>query len=142
MLYRVIYISASKTLLGPAETEELLKRSRPNNVAAGITGILVYHDGGFFQVLEGPRAPVEKLFATIRTDPRHHRVIALWQGAADARLFGNWGMGFVPPEGWPRLPGEGVELRGLLRSTAPWAQDRVVGPLVRRFLRSYRDLSV
>jgi len=140
MLFRVIYISASRTLLGATEIEALLVHARRNNAAAGITGLMLYHDGGFFQVLEGPRAPVEKLFATIRTDPRHQGVIPLWQGVVGARLFGDWRMGFVPPEGWPAGSCEGVDLRGLLRSTAPWSRDRIVGPLLRRFLRSYRDL--
>lgn len=142
MLYRVIYVSASKSLPGAAGIAGLLRAARHNNVQAGITGILLYHDGGFLQVLEGMRAPVERVFAAICADPRHHQVITLWRGPVEGRLFGDWRMGFVPPEGWPVATGEDevVDLRRLLLSDAPWFHDRITGPLLRRFMRSYRDL--
>lgn len=142
MLYRVIYISASKTLLDAAGIEEILMRSRRNNAKCGVTGVLLYHDGGFLQVLEGLRAPVERVFAAICADPRHHGVIKLWRGPVAVRLFGDWRMGFVPPDDWHGLGGEDevIDLRRLLHSAAPWYQDRITGPLLRRFLRSYRDL--
>lgn len=141
VLYRVIYVSSARRMLDAPGIEAVLAHSRAKNSVAGITGLLLYHDGGFFQILEGQRGKVEGLLSTIRADARHKDVILLWQGEAEARLFGSWSMGFVPPTDWPYPVGEGVDLRGLMRDAAPWSRDRVTGPLIRRFLGSYRDLS-
>jgi len=141
VLYRLIYVSSAQKLLDASDIERMLARSRENNAAAGISGMLLYHDGGFFQVLEGMQTPIDHLFAKICSDERHKGVIALWQGPVEARLFGAWHMGFVPPPTWPTPMAEGIDLRGLMRSDAPWSRDRVLGPLIRRFLSSYRDLS-
>lgn len=140
MPFRVIYISSSQLLLGQAEIKALLAHSRRNNAAAGISGLMLYHDGGFFQVLEGERAAVEPLFASIREDRRHQNVIVLWQGPVERRLFSDWRMAFVPPSDWSDPDDETINPRQLKKSNAPWNADPIVGRLLRQFLRSYRDL--
>jgi hypothetical protein len=73
----------------------------------GITGILLYRRGYFFQVLEGADDRLSPLLEKRNRDPRHTdvRVILDWRIAA--RAFGAWSMAFqdvsgVDPE---RLPG-------------------------------------
>ncbi|MEB0262865.1 MULTISPECIES: BLUF domain-containing protein [unclassified Mucilaginibacter] len=41
------------------QLKDLLKESRDNNIRVGITGLLLYNDGAFMQVLEGYEDPVK-----------------------------------------------------------------------------------
>jgi len=98
-LYRLVY--ASKNLLqGPeAETapaiQQILEASQRNNAKVGVTGALMFNDGAFAQVLEGPRRGVEETFERIQRDPRHGDVTVLQCGPAESRGFANWSMAFV-----------------------------------------------
>ena len=65
------YASAATVEFSDDDLRELLAKSRSNNMAAGITGMLLYHEGSFLQVLEGPSEAVEHLYARIRRDKRH-----------------------------------------------------------------------
>jgi len=42
---------ATNINLSPAELEKTLEASRRNNSNVGVTGILLYQDGSFFQLL-------------------------------------------------------------------------------------------
>lgn len=94
-LRRLIYISSAAGEFGQSELDEILARSRSNNEARGLTGLLLFHDGCFFQVLEGEPAVVEQTFATISRDTRHSGVIVLESRAVSERGFPQWSMGYV-----------------------------------------------
>ncbi len=72
---------------------EILAAARGHNEAAGITGYLAFDKVSFVQILEGPRAAVAELMATIRNDPRHETVVVLGQRTIATRDFDNWAMG-------------------------------------------------
>lgn len=63
-LVECIYSSAAIKEFSPAELEELLAVSRKNNSKLGITGILLYEKGFFFQILDDGRA--KKLLAAFK----------------------------------------------------------------------------
>jgi hypothetical protein len=92
-MYSLVYVSSALTLLSRKELETLLVACRANNARDGITGLLLYKDGNFMQMLEGERSAVEASFRKIQTDPRHHGIIKLLEGDAAAREFGEWSMG-------------------------------------------------
>lgn len=94
MLYEKIYISSATRLFGQDELVELMRACRRNNHANGVTGLLLYHEGSFIQVLEGPQNAVEATFHRIEQDPRHQGVIELLHGEIPARRFPQWSMGF------------------------------------------------
>jgi hypothetical protein len=56
--------------------------------------MLLYKDGNFMQVLEGPYEVVTRLYSTISADPRHYGVLELIRQQIDERAFGSWSMGF------------------------------------------------
>lgn len=72
----------------------LLNNCKEKNQARHISGMLLYMEGCFFQVLEGNRDVIEQLFEKIAKDDRHHHVIKLIAEPIKARAFGNWTMGF------------------------------------------------
>ncbi|KQW42013.1 MULTISPECIES: BLUF domain-containing protein [unclassified Roseateles] len=95
MPYQVIYSSASTTPMQSEDLDALLAQAQRKNAAAGITGALVYVDGCFLQVLEGPAGPVQTLMDRIRRDPRHETVTVLQAHEIGAAAFPDWTMAHV-----------------------------------------------
>lgn len=88
------YFSTSTGELGKDELVDLLARSRANNRAAGLTGLLLYADGSFVQTLEGPDEVVEETFRRISRDVRHRSVSIALREQITERHFPDWSMGF------------------------------------------------
>jgi len=93
-IFRLIYFSGETRRLNPNELSDLLIESRGNNKEANITGILVYREGIYIQVLEGAEADVRKLYGEIRKDPRHTRILTISEEWATDREFASWSMAF------------------------------------------------
>lgn len=93
-LISLIYLSAATVPFSKLDLLDLLTKSRENNSRLGITGMLLFKDGNFMQVLEGPEKKVCELYEKITQDRRHRRLITISQGPCAARSFGDWSMGF------------------------------------------------
>ena len=93
-LISLIYVSSATILLSHEELTSLLETSRRNNTRAGITGMLLYKDGNFMQVIEGPAAEIYRLHERIAHDARHGGLITLSEMAITQRQFSEWSMGF------------------------------------------------
>ncbi len=93
-LIHIIYCSVSaEHEFSAAELEQLLQVCRRDNSKAGVTGMLLYQEPWFFQILEGEPGTVEKLYQKIALDRRHTRLMKIVQEPIDARDFGEWSMG-------------------------------------------------
>jgi hypothetical protein len=90
----LVYISSAVVPFTDLQLIELLAQSRVNNTQAGITGMLVYKDGNFMQLIEGDEAAVDALQVKIRKDPRHCGMITLLRQPITERQFDGWSMGF------------------------------------------------
>ncbi len=94
MLVRLLY--ASRSVDPSAEAiETILSKSRQYNPTCGITGILCYGGGIFFQAIEGGRMAVSDLYGHIQRDVRHKDVVLLHYEEISERRFGGWTMGQV-----------------------------------------------
>lgn len=98
-LFRVLYCSRNAipgtVQAMAADVRAILAASRANNARDGITGGLLFSEGCFAQVLEGPAAAVEGTFERIQCDPRHGDVTVLQAGPVATRDFPDWSMGFT-----------------------------------------------
>lgn len=94
-LRQIVYCSSAPCLLSQDEILDILRASRRNNAAVGVTGALLYADGNFMQALEGPDVAVNAVYARVRADPRHRQIITLLDAPVAARSFADWAMGFV-----------------------------------------------
>ncbi|MFP4281981.1 MAG: BLUF domain-containing protein [Opitutales bacterium] len=94
-LIALVYVSSASRMLRREELVEMLSKARVNNHRAGITGMLLYHDGNFMQALEGPATAVDALERRIARDPRHHGVIRIYRKSIPERTFQDWSMGFA-----------------------------------------------
>ena len=95
MLVRLMYASRVTTPGRPDDLLAILKQSRANNPAHGLTGLLCCSDTIFLQVIEGGRSPVNRLYHRIAADPRHHDLLLLIYEEIDERAFAGWSMGQI-----------------------------------------------
>lgn len=94
-LYRVVYMSTAVGVLRAEELDRIYLRAKSANAGAGITGLLLFYEGVFLQVLEGPQAGVTSLMERIRRDRRHSGLTVLESGQVAERCFAGSPMNFV-----------------------------------------------
>ena len=93
-IYHLSYISTGCDHLKFEQIKDLLECSVKNNKRDGITGILIYCNKLFFQILEGDKSTVDALFDKLCIDPRHDNIIKLQACFVERRQFENWNMAF------------------------------------------------
>jgi hypothetical protein len=93
MLVRLTYCSRAVPAVDHEELVAIMKKSRANNLKAGITGVLCFSDGFFIQVLEGGRAAVNQLYHRVVVDGRHADVTLLGYEEVAERRYAGWAMG-------------------------------------------------
>ena len=93
-MFSIVYVSSAIQPFTQEELLALLEESRDNNAAVGVTGMLLYKDGSFMQVLEGEQTAVQQVFGKISRDPRHRGVVVLLKQTLAARDFEDWSMGY------------------------------------------------
>ena len=86
------YLSQSKLDWTDKAIDELLERSKHNNATRGITGAMIYANGYFMQLIEGPQIAVDKLYSAIEADPRHEVLSLLHSQEIKDRHFSDWAM--------------------------------------------------
>ncbi len=95
MLVRLLYASRGNIAHDPEALQAIVRQSRANNPALGITGMLCCSGGIFMQVLEGSREAVNQMYGRIAADPRHTDVVLLSYEEIDERRFAAWAMAQV-----------------------------------------------
>ena len=93
--YELVYLSRASRRFSQSDLTDLLAQSRRDNLADGITGLLLYAEGHFMQLLEGSKEKIESLMLRIESDPRHHDVRILEGGPVACRQFSEWSMAFL-----------------------------------------------
>jgi uncharacterized membrane protein (DUF373 family) len=88
------YASTTNHDWTPEELLALLTECQTNNAANNITGILLYANETFFQVLEGDEAVVCKVYDIIEKDKRHKDCTIIESIKIKERAFPYWSMGF------------------------------------------------
>ncbi|PLX37450.1 MAG: hypothetical protein C0606_03855 [Hyphomicrobiales bacterium] len=144
MVHRLIYFSSTAPSFQAPDVEDILSVARERNRRAGITGLLVYHDGNFLQILEGPRDAVEECFTRIQNDPRHDGIIRVVSEDVEERVFGDWEMAWMPFQDASAEAQQGfLDIQSLRDSdTMQRAQrDFMSHAFVNTFLRSFRATS-
>jgi len=90
---QLVYVSdlvdKNETELGPI-LESAVRHNRDDD----ITGMLLYSDGNFLQVLEGANAQVHQTYERICSDDRHRNITLIAELEVPERQFGDWSMGY------------------------------------------------
>jgi len=91
-LIRLTYVSTLRSNVAAGDIDELVAKAAVFNKEHGITGVLAIDKVRVCQILEGPSEAVDRLFASIEKDGRHHSVTQIERRAIDASSFEAWGM--------------------------------------------------
>ena len=94
---QLLYVSNTAQEIGLSDLDNVLTASRRNNAMMGITGLLLFIDGGFLQILEGEERAVRELYTRVATDPRHANTHLMLDREVPVRAFPEWSMGFERP---------------------------------------------
>ena len=92
----IAYVSAATQEMTDDDVAAILLESRANNARNELTGALLFRNGRFIQILEGPDDAVNSRFAIIAADPRHRSVQKMSEKRIVERQFPEWTMGFRP----------------------------------------------
>lgn len=90
----ILYLSTPTVPFSDEDLKELLVKSRENNRARSVSGILLFVNNLFIQVLEGESDDVEALYQLISRDPRHKSILKIYDKPIEEKLFDVWSMAF------------------------------------------------
>ena len=94
-LHSLMYSSIADPNLSQQDIEDLLASARRNNEQQEITGLLVFQDNCFLQILEGDRKKISHLFEQkLMRDPRHSSVTLFHDEALVQRQFRFWHLAY------------------------------------------------
>jgi len=96
-MFRLVYSSSARSGMTEDELKLILESAKVRNARRGVTGMLLFRDGVFLQLLEGEEVDVRYVYNRIVNDPRHQRVVNLLQEKIDQRDFASWSMGYQVP---------------------------------------------
>jgi hypothetical protein len=120
-----VYCSRASEGVDDVEVDRLIEFSQRRNVARGITGVLVFGNGVFFQWVEGPPIEVRKLVASLHSDSRHHDIVELDRSVDKReRLYPGWEMERV----------EADDIRAVLQDALDSAEDENSVAALKRIL--------
>lgn len=89
---QILYRSVASEALENGDIFNIVQISAANNAAADLSGFLLYLDGCFLQLLEGPEDAVGALIEVVKNDRRHQNFRILFDETVEARLFPQWRM--------------------------------------------------
>ena len=135
MIYRMVYMSEATKDFGALELAHLLDTARRKNAAAGLTGVLIFHENRFFQVLEGPQGRVIDCLRTIKKDKRHSTIRVIEESASPTRAFPNWRMGYAQPDAMH--PAVRQSVFSIYRLVSPLSEERGDDDAVRLHVRDF-----
>ena len=124
-MFYMLYISTAVKPMNYDDFSALLQQCRDSNNKRGITGMLLYQNGTFMQMIEGEKQVVLELYDKILKDDRHTGVHTVLTGDIEARNFEDWSMGFFNMDKAGEFPqySEYINENLALRSFEPGSQD-------------------
>ena len=93
-IYCLVFTSVATRKISDEDLKGLLDKSRQYNLALNITGMLLYLDPYFMQILEGDESIIDEKFKKISNDEMHHKVSLIYKQPIKERSFSKWTMGF------------------------------------------------
>lgn len=93
-MIQLIYASYATREMSNKNLVDLLEKSRQRNSRQNITGLLLYAEKKFLQVLEGDIKDVEEIYDAILNDDRNMSNVVYDKKTITEREFPNWTMGF------------------------------------------------
>ncbi len=90
----LIYVSRAEEHVDYTEILDILTHSWKYNHNSYISGMLLYDNRYFMQIIQGPIATIDKLYARISHDQRHTDIKLIGEELLHTRDCSGWGIGF------------------------------------------------
>lgn len=103
-VFQLAYVSATEAPMRASELASILDVSQKNNTRDNVTGVLIYGQQMFFQILEGTESAVRATFSRIQEDRRHIGISVTLELHCQERAFPDWSMGYGGVEHDEMLP--------------------------------------
>lgn len=142
---RLVYTSTAVNMLDERGLQQILISARNQNGAYDITGLLIYHDGCFLQVLEGSETALKLCYARILQDPRHENCIKMADDAVVGRMFPEWWMSYRAFDDLgPNQRAQFISLQAFANRARgnDLTNDHKTNAFLLAFLSSFRDLDI
>ena len=138
-MIRIVYVSVANKPFEEKALLQLLAKCRASNTERQISGQLIYSDGTFMQVLEGPEKEVDDTYARIKKDTRHNNITLLERSSIDERQFPDWSMGFksLNRKQLERIQGYNYEFDEDVRGDNPFTSQLFVSKLMEHVKNQY-----
>ncbi|WP_135079343.1 BLUF domain-containing protein [Terasakiella sp. SH-1] len=94
-MIQLFYYSKAARNIKSKDIEDIIEVARRENIKRNITGVLIYHNSIFVQVLEGEKDDVYQLLENIKRDERCTGVSVLMEQIVDEPAFKDWSMGYL-----------------------------------------------
>lgn len=93
MLAQLVYVSNRKSNCTEEEIQKILASCKKNNPPLDISGVLLYSDTKFIQMVEGESKVITELYDKIKLDKRHANAMMISYGPIKEKSFPSWHMG-------------------------------------------------
>lgn len=90
MLYRLVYLSSYIGVATEDSLKEIFTVASRNNIRDEISGLLIFYEGNFFQIIEGEADQINACYKRIEADRRHRLPTRLSVQEVTERAFKNW----------------------------------------------------
>ncbi len=139
-VFHLVYISHAAEDISYTDIRDILSVSRKNNAQENVTGLLIFREGYFLQLLEGSETAVKKILGQIMMDDRNHSLRVLIEAEGEQRLFEDWQMAFIDGDISSNETTELVEFFDTCLNAGAH-QRTLIMPILRKFRASAPTLS-
>jgi len=94
-IFHLVYKSSANEGLDRSDISKIINKSQSNNNKTGVTGLLLYRQNTFIQLLEGEEMAVRETYNKILKDSRHSDVKVLIESKSSIRIAPQWSMNYV-----------------------------------------------
>lgn len=138
-IFHLVYVSHAVEDISYTDIQDILAVSRQNNARDGITGLLIYREGYFLQLLEGTEQSVKNVLGNIMMDDRNHSLRVLIEAQGE-RLFADWSMAYIDGDISSNETEELIEFFDVCLQAGA-NQRNLIMPILRKFRASAPALS-
>ena len=134
-VFHLVYVSKAKQDLCYSDIQDILATSRKRNAELNITGLLIYRDNYFMQLLEGDEPSVRSLMSKIQLDTRHFDINIIVEEKGADRFYQSWSMAYCDGDIRANETTELLELFETALAVTTAKRD-IIMPMLRKFKSS------
>lgn len=97
-MHQIVYTSKATNKFNAVDLVEIVQVAARDNPSRDITGFLLFRNGTFMQLIEGPRENLMKLLDKLGSDPRHTDIRIEMDMPISQRHYPNWKMKRLPAD--------------------------------------------